>query len=272
MRSRGLGDVLHYFIAEDEQRESRDRAHRDRAHRDRAHRDDVDPPRETQCWVLPTAPDRPLSCTVALELAVAATRGGFPARVFAPFPKEQLLLHSADVRWQELPADETGSRLAREIRDALSSETPGMGLDLLVLRPKQLCSVLPELGDERLAGVLLPIDAVPGGAAQTLAWLRQLPPMADGLRIGAMVIGAREREEARELFTKVHRAVSRQLGLRVEDLGELLRDPASFKALLRGVPVVEFDPDALSAQSLLALSRRLVESGSESGSSAASSS
>jgi hypothetical protein len=108
-----------------------------------------------------------------------------------------------------------------------------------------------------LDGVLLPIEATARGPAQALGLLRQLGRPLPELRIGAVPVGASSRAVAREIFSKLERAAGRQLGLDVEDMGELRRDPASFRSLLFGVSVLDVDEEASSAQSLRALSNRL---------------
>ncbi len=243
MRRRGLGDFLHYFIPEEEQREARERARPAQLeNRSRSTR-----------WCLPASPDRPLSCAVAIDLAVATARGGCRAEILAPFRQHWLLPKSAEVSWRvfELGQAESGS-----LAQALEATPPGSRSYVLV-PPERLGPLLRTLPPGVLDGVLLPIEATARGPAQALGLLRQLGRPLPELRIGAVPVGASSRAVAREIFSKLERAAGRQLGLDVEDMGELRRDPASFRSLLFGVSVLDVDEEASSAQSLRALSDRL---------------
>ena len=243
MRRRGLGDFLHYFIPEEEQREARERARPAQLeNRSRSTR-----------WCLPASPDRPLSCAVAIDLAVATARGGCRAEILAPFRQHWLLPKSAEVSWRVF---EFGQAESGSLAQALEATPPGQRSYVLV-PPERLGPLLRTLPSGVLDGVLLPIEATARGPAQALGLLRQLGRPLPELRIGAVPVGASSRAVAREIFSKLERAAGRQLGLDVEDMGELRRDPASFRSLLFGVSVLDVDEEASSAQSLRALSDRL---------------
>ena len=77
------------------------------------------------------------------------------------------------------------------------------------------------------------------------------------LRIGAIVVGAERPQLAAEIFEKLEQAARRQLGLQIENLGEVRRDPATFRSLLYGVSVLDLDEKSGSARSLLELCERL---------------
>ena len=102
MRRRDLGDVLHYFISEDEQREARQRR--------------IDGGAPPACWCLPATPERPLSCAVAVDLAVAAERNGLRAEILAPFSQSQVLFPA----WRVVDFDDPDSweGIARELEAA----------------------------------------------------------------------------------------------------------------------------------------------------------
>ncbi len=242
MRPRDLGDVLHYFIPEEEQREARARA---LAPGDAAPR----PSPRASHWCLAASPERPLSCAVAVDLAVACRRSGVPVRILAAFPCAHLIPRSAEIEWQTLePA---------ELAPALEGLPPSMHAFVLV-PPDQLGSVLRTLPAGHLEGLLLAVDALPSGPAQALALLRGLAQPSLEIRIAAVTIGAPNSAQAAEFSARLQAAAWQQLRLEVEDLGELRRDPASFQALLRGIPVLDVDEEASSAQSLRALCARLV--------------
>jgi hypothetical protein len=76
--------------------------------------------------------------------------------------------------------------------------------------------------------------------------------------IGAVAIGAEAAADADVALRRLRAAAERQLGIAIVPLGELARDTASFRSLLRGVPVVDLDEKAVSARSLRALGERLL--------------
>ena len=74
------------------------------------------------------------------------------------------------------------------------------------------------------------------------------------------MVAAESREVAADLFRKLARVAKRQLGVELEDFGEIERDMTSYRALLTGVPVLELDPSAASSRSLTNVSRLLSSS------------
>ena len=243
MRRRGIGDVLHYFISEEEQREARAR---------------VQTPRGPEhsfatSWCLPALPERPLSCAIAIDLAVAASRRGARAEILAPFPRHRLLPRTPEVCWRLIELDPDG---ANSLESALAELAPGSRAFVL-LPPTQLGPVLQQLAPGSLEGVLVPLNATPRGQARALGLVRQLGPPRPGLRIGAVPVGARNSVEAHASFEKLARAARRQLGHEIEQLGELHRGPATFRSLLHGVTVLDMDEDGSSARSLRNLCERL---------------
>jgi hypothetical protein len=91
--------------------------------------------------------------------------------------------------------------------------------------------------------------------------LRELPKPLPAQRVGALVLGAADDESATRLYRRLASAASRQLGLRLESLGSLAHDRASFRSLLRGRSVLEVDAEAASSQSVREISMRLVAQG-----------
>jgi hypothetical protein len=57
---------------------------------------------------------------------------------------------------------------------------------------------------------------------------------------------------------KLEGAAARQLGVLVEEMGGVVRDEASYRALLLEAPVIELDPNAASSRSLRAIARRIL--------------
>ncbi len=213
-----------------------------------------------RCWILAASPRRPLSCALALDLAAVLSRGGTETRILAPCQSE--VCPHASTTWSTFASGEPDG-----LRDALK-ELPAGSNTLLLTSPERLGSVLAELDRGLLAGVLLPVDAAPWGLARALRWLRNCATGSHGVRIGAVIVAAESRDRANELYRKLASAAQRQIGLEVENFGELRRDSASFRSLLRGVPVLDLDAGAGSSRSLAMLGRRLapeVPSQSEAG-------
>ncbi len=241
MRRRGLEDVLHHFIPEDEQREARERVQGSVA--------DPAVGRRVR-WCIPLRSERPLALSLAVDLG-AALAGRGRAAIVAPFPSGPLIQVPSRVLWRGFdPGDAEGLTCAL-------TELPDDASALVLLAPEQLEQALAGLAPGLLDGLLLPVDATPWGLAQALGWLRTLPASASDLRLAAVVVAASNARAADDLGARLCAAARRQLRLELEWLGEVARDPASFRALLHGVPVVELDAGARSARSLQALARRL---------------
>ena len=243
MRRRGLGDVLHYFIPEEEQREARARV---RATRPRPHA-------SAPAWCLPASPESLLSCAIAIDLAVAAARGGSRVEILAPFPRHRLLPRAPEVAWRQIELADAGA----EVLERSLQERPPGARSFVLLPPTQLGSLLPQLPTGAVDGVLVPLEATPQAPAQALSLLRQLSPLVSELRIGAVLVGARSAAEAHQTLEKLARAARRQLGLELEELGELRRGPATFRSLLHGLSVLDVDEEGSTARSVRDLCERL---------------
>ena len=242
MARKNLGDVLHYFIPEDEQSEARARTAPEPGTSAPAG------PAPRVC--LPASPDRLLWCALALELAgaLAAERGC--ARVEASFPTSALLpeVPGVELRAGERPPAALASALA-----AVPSEEPALALE----RPERVPELLARAG-RGLDALLLPFDASPAGVARALRMLRELAPALAGVRVCAWVVGASTALEATELGERLAAAARRQHGLAIEVAPALPRDPALFRALLRGESLhASDDGSGAGARELRALSRSL---------------
>jgi hypothetical protein len=233
---RNLGDVLHYFISEEEQEEARNAA------RNRAQQATLRAPR----YCLPADPERPLACTLALELAggMAAELGS--ARVLAAFEPSPLLPRVPGVRW------EVWSDLAL----ALAAAAPDEPL-IAVERPDELGALLGRLPADALDGVVLSVEAASWGLARTLGYLRVLGPALDGRRVLGLVVGAQTPTAAAELGARLTGAARRQHGIEIERLGELTRDAESYRTLLRGESLHALGEGSETAQSLRTLCQKL---------------
>ena len=244
MARKNLGDVLHYFIPEDEQSEARARGVPDAPA-------DTAPSGPAPRVCLPASPERLVWCALALELAgaLAAERGR--ARVLASFATSALLpeVPGVELCGAERAPAELASALA-----ALPSSEPAVALE----RPERLPELLGRAGAS-LDALLLPVDASPAGVVRALRLLRELQPALGGVRVCAWVVGAGSPEEAAELGERLASAARRQHGIAVEVAPALSRDPALFRALLHGESVhASDDGSSTGARELRALSRSLV--------------
>lgn len=238
MSRRGLGEVFHYFISEDEQVSAREGAGTPAPHRSRA-----------GCWCLALDPARPLSCALGLELAATLGEPDRPARVLASFDAHPLLPRSGAVVWQRIEGD-----VAAGLESALAR--PDGESRLITLALDEIDAVLAALPATAVAGVILPVDGAPWGLAQALGVLRRLD-VVPALRVGVVVVGAEDAAGARRLFEQLAAAAERQLGRRIELLGAFQRDPASYQSLLAGQSILDADRDTASARDLRALGERL---------------
>ena len=240
---RGLGDVLHHFISEEEQHAARESAARA-----------AETPQRSgpRCWILAAQPDRPLSCSLALDLAAAQSQSGTDTQVLAP--PAASTPPAAAASWTSFHCDEAGGAAK-----ALAGLPEGSNA-LILASPDELTRLLADLDPELLDGLLFTIDAAPWGLTQALRWLRGSANAFGSARIGAVVVGAESREVAADLFRKLSSAAKRQLGLELENIGEIERDATSYRALLTGVPVLDLDPSAGSSRSLTNVSHLLASS------------
>jgi hypothetical protein len=232
-RRRGLGDVLHYFIPEDEQRAARERT-----------RGGTSPSRR---WCLPTEPARPLAEALAVDLAAVLIEQGLPVAVAAPFAPRFVRPERRDVEWRVVDLEE------------LAAEDPGTARGealLLLVPPAELSRRLRALPEGFLEGVILPVHASAHGSEEALAALRALPSSASRLRVALLCVGGDERGSD-DLLRSLERAARRQLGRTLERLGTLRRDRDSFRSLLRDTSVLELEERPDSAESLRAVGRLL---------------
>jgi hypothetical protein len=238
-RRRGLGDVLHYFIPEEEQREAREKGlrARERGRRDGPFR-----------WCVPINPRRPLSCAFAVDLAMALREAGIDVAIAAPFSPAFVRPVSSEIAWRVLDSDFEQAPLDEQL-DPFADES------LLLLLPHEgLASRLAELGDGFLDGLVLLVHPTPAGLTEALSLLRAVPQ--GRLRLAAVLVGPTD-AAADPQFRQLQGAARRQLGIEVEHLGELRHDSGSFRSLLVGRSVLDLDEDSASARSLRDLGRRL---------------
>ena len=124
-------------------------------------------------------------------------------------------------------------------------------------RPAKLGALLERVSPRVLDALVLPVTAAPLGLAQALGFLRGLVAGLSGRRVLVLALGARSDAAGSELASRLASAAERQLGLRVERLGELAFDAAGYRALLRGESLQAGAADSASAHALRELGARL---------------
>jgi hypothetical protein len=240
--ARGLGDVLHFFIPEDEQRRARERLVAQGGAR-----------RPGPRWCFVAAPERPALCALAIDLTAALATSGSGATLLAPFGRTPVLPRASGVCWEMAGEGDAGlGTLARRL-----DSQPASRAVVLLVPPGSLRALLEQPAARALDGLLVPVDASARGVARTLGWLHAAGHAVERMRIGLLVIGAPSADRAAALGEQLERAARRELGLEVQVLGNLERDEASYRSLLHGRSVVELDSASRASSSLRALSDRL---------------
>lgn len=225
---RGLGDVLHHFISEEEQAEARERGR-------------ASGPAPGGCFGFVVHPRRPIQLCVASEFANVLS-SGTPARVPITFEPPTLLPRVDGVSWDRVPDQLAPDELASWLKERLAPQG-GESVRLLVLRPEDLSAEL-----QKLAGWVLPVDASAHGISWALALLRKLPSR----QTGALFLGPEA--AAQGLYRRLAGAARRQLGIELEYLGAL--EPRLERALLSGrIARVEPEEALLLRNAGLRLSR-----------------
>ena len=223
MARKNLGDVLHYFISEEEQREARDAAAA------REHSAQVQDAREREApvqgraprYCLPADPGRPLVCALALELASGMAAESGDASVFCSFAASPLLPRVPGVRWEA--CDDLAAALA-----AVARREPAIAVE----RPARLGALLARIPPGDLDGVVLPVEAAPWGLGKALGLVRELASAFGSRRVLGLVVGAADHAAAAQLIARLSAAARRQHGVEIELLGELARDAESYRSLL----------------------------------------
>jgi hypothetical protein len=230
---RDLSEVLHYFIPEEEQRLARAAPVATPA---------AAPARSLRLAMLVSFA-RPLVVGLAIDLACAWACERH-VRVISPIEPHPLLPRSKQIRWRTAP----------DLAKALGE--PGDPSPAFVLLPAASTSAeLARLADAGLQGLIVPLEGASTGVARALGVLRRLGPAA-GVRVGALAIGG-GRGDPSALLRSFESASRRQLGIEVETLGALERDPDAYRSLLQGVAAAESGADAGYARSLRQIGERL---------------
>lgn len=244
---RGLGDVLHYFISEEEQADARARTRPAAAAA-------AGPAR----WAIAADVARPLAGALVADLAAAFARRTAAVVVIASSAPSRLLPAAPGVTWLAIGSEPDA--LAR----ALAELPPGSAA--LVALPFELLRIAArELPAGSLRGVVLPLGTSGAAITRGLAAVRALTSFGESLRIAVLVVGGASSAESEAAFQQLRGAAQRQFGRALLPLGELPRDATTARALLRGVAVVELDADAAAARGLEAAGARLADAGVDAG-------
>ncbi len=236
-RRRGLADVFHYFIPEEEQKAARSRS--------------VGSPWGARLALL-LDPERPLDRSLGLDVAWALRSETGALRVVAPFPPPASW--EPKNRWEVLSVDRADGGTQAWV--SAIRESPGE-VPLLALVPAACAGALARGVGDALSAILIPVEVASWGVPEALARIRQLRGEGS-IRIGALLVGDERSTEDLTPLRRLQGAAGRQLGVRVEPLGAVLRDRASYRALLSDTPVIQIDPESSSSESLRAFARRLL--------------
>jgi hypothetical protein len=130
---------------------------------------------------------------------------------------------------------------------------------LAVIPPSFATRLVSWLEPGSLRRLLVAVDTAPWGIREGLSRLRRLAATGPRTRIGIFLVGVDAPRADLAALRQLERAAARQLGIPVEELGAVVRDQASYRALLLEVPVIEVDPNSPSSRSLNRLARRVLE-------------
>jgi hypothetical protein len=202
-------------------------------------------------WALLAQPSRPLDRSLILDLAAALAEEGGPLDVLAPFGPSAAAQRWPAVQWSELEDSEPPSGADSPWTDRARSEAHL----LAAIRPAWASHLATSLAGRSPSSFLLPIDASTRGAREALSQIRQLRGAAPE-RIGAFIVGGQNGEDG--LLDRIRAEALRDLRVEVEPLGAVVRDAASYRALLFDTPVLEVDRESTSARSVRALARTIL--------------
>lgn len=260
-RERGLDEVLHYFISEDEQAEAR---------AGREAEAQLPEPREgpptpvadpvSGCWCLAVEPSRPLAVELAVEISRALAGDQHQSQIVASFPPHPLLPSHERVGWRVLERPDESDELGESIAGELDRVPPSTR-SLLVLTPFDLARVMRSATSERIRGIALVVDTSSRGLGQALAVLRTLPRPSAALHVGVILVSSGE--PTAPIFARLKGAARRQLGIALEQLGALERGAGDYDALLRGVPLLDAAPDGSAARCVSEISTRFGSSAAD---------
>jgi hypothetical protein len=274
VRRRGIEDVLHFFIPEEEQRPPAGTAAPPEEPVDhdagapRAVRLDAQGPspfgmdRESSAaphcarWGIPVGPEQLFGCALAVDLAGAFAHTYGEGVVLAPFAPPPFA--------PRLPPGVSWERFVLGDGETPCLAPTGTRFDVpavVLWPPGHLARLGAGATELDLDGFLIPVDAAPWGLDRALRWIERMGVAARGLRLRVVLIGLASWREANEVFERLAAECRVRSAVELDLAGQIPRDRSSYRSLLAGRPVLEIDHEAMSARSLEELSRRLLLSG-----------
>ena len=229
-KRRGLEEVFHHFISEDEQAEVRaSRAPEPTTHQEPPTEAVAEPAatvanNQASAWVLVAEPARPLHCWLAADLVMALPGSKHPMAIAASFEAEAPFRPPS---WQSFSGDTLRA----------SRANPQTEQQLYVLRAGEVGTLCPTVP----AALLLPVDPSELGIQDALRALAALAP--HGRRVCCLVTGTPE-SSVEDLRTRLQQASRREHGVEIERLAVLPRGRDDDRALLEGVSILARDPAA----------------------------
>jgi hypothetical protein len=197
---------------------------------------------------------------MATDLGAALAAEGGEVHIAAPFSGPPNT--SPTLRWCRLQLPPAGASRSEilTIGEAIRGIDPNAHF-LAVVPPDWASPLLSWLGPRSLSGLLLGVETASWGVHEALTRLRRLPGHPSQIRIGIFLVGVQGAASDLSPLQQLEQAASRQLDIPVEKLGAVVRDRASYRALLLEVPVLEIDPHASSSRSLHRLAQRVLGRG-----------
>lgn len=250
--ARELGDVLHYFISDDEASSPREPLSEPAA-----------PP--LAMVAVPVGDSDVVRAAFVWNLAVEMARLGAATTVIAPEDPANESLWPPPGRGplgaefqptfaQDLPA--LASRAVEVARNRGADSRSG-GMVLVQVPPGWLDKAAD--GDPLLRWTLLFSAPEPGELEQTCALARQLCFAAPGVRVGVTIHAVRSIDEARAAFDALVSALEPELRDRLVSYGLLLDDLDIYRAIVNRRPVGIIHPQSRAARALADVARLLLE-------------
>jgi hypothetical protein len=248
--ARELGDVLHYFIPDD----------------------DAPPPespREAQTSehavvAVPVGERDVVRTAFVWNLAVEMARLGAAATVIVPADEASESLWPAPGRGPlgtelvptfapDLPALES---VALDIAMSRGADCRSDGMVLVQVPPTWLRKAAD--GDRLLCRTLLFSGAETRELEETCTFARRLLFAAPGVRVGVTIHGVRSIDEARRAFDSLDSALEPELRERLVSYGLLLDDLDVYRAIVNRRPIGVIHPQSRAARALADVARLLL--------------
>ena len=249
--ARELGDVLHYFIPDDE----------------------APPPPEPLCdpsgsplavVAVPVGESDVVRAAFVWNLAVEMARLGAAATVIAPgneaseslWPQPGRGPLGAEFLPTFVPDLPSLTSRALEVAESRGAGSRSGGMVLVQVPPGWLDK--PTNGDPLLCWTLLLSSPEPRELEETCALARRLFFAAPGAQVGVTIHGVRSIDEARRAFDTLVSALEPELRERLVSYGLLLDDLDVYRAIVNRCPVGVIHPQSRAARALADVARLLL--------------